>query len=103
MTLLRITAYTLTSALGHGRAAHHAALVNEATGLHKQNFDTCNIDCWIGEVNGLPALPSELKQFECRNQRLAWLGLQQDGFMDAVARLREKHEAARIGVFMGTS
>ncbi|MES1196408.1 MAG: beta-ketoacyl-[acyl-carrier-protein] synthase family protein [Steroidobacter sp.] len=104
MTLLRITHYTLTSALGHGRAAHHDALLSGNTGLRKQSFDTCNIDCWIGEVNGLQtALPDSLKQFECRNQRLAWLGLQQDGFMEAVARLREKYDTARIGVFMGTS
>jgi len=104
MTLLRITAFTLTSAIGYGRAAHHVALISGNTGLRKQQFDTCNIDCWIGEVNGLhKPLPAALRQFECRNQRLAWLGLQQDGFVDAVAKLREKHGAARIGVFIGTS
>lgn len=104
MSLLRITSYTLTSALGHGRDAHRDALVNAATGLRRHAFDDCAIDCWTGEVAGLDAtLPSSLKQFECRNHRLAWLGLQQDDFMHCVARLREKYHAARIGVFMGTS
>ncbi|HEX2586286.1 MAG TPA: beta-ketoacyl synthase N-terminal-like domain-containing protein, partial [Steroidobacteraceae bacterium] len=104
MSLLRVTAYTLTSALGHGRTAHQVALASGNTGLRKQVFDTCNIDCWIGEVSGLDAaLPAALREFECRNQRLAWLALQQDGFMESVARLREKHDANRIGVFMGTS
>jgi len=108
MTLLNITHYTLTSALGHGRAAHHVALMNGATGLRhqsiEQSFDHCNIDCWIGEVSGLDiTLPKSLQQFDCRNHRLAWLGLQQDGFMEQVARLRSTHSAQRIGVFMGTS
>src|SRR4051812_836268 len=100
MTLLRVTAYTLTSALGHGRRAHQVALANGTTGLRKQGFDTCHIDCWIGEVSGLDTtLPAAHKEFDCRNQRLAWLGLQQDGFMEAVARLREQHDSKRIGVF----
>ncbi len=104
MTLLHITHYTLTSALGYGRDAHHIALANGNTGLRKQSFDNCNIDCWTGEVAGLDvALPAALKQFDCRNHRLAWLGLQQDGFAEAVARLRARHDPARIGVFMGTS
>lgn len=104
MTLLRITDYTLTSALGRGRGAHLAALTSGTTGLQQHGFDDCQIACWIGEVPGLDTqLPAELKQFDCRNHRLAWLGLQQDGFMDGIARLRAKHDANRIGVFMGTS
>lgn len=104
MTLLRITSYTLTSALGRGREAHHHALLNATTGLRKEMFDDCYIPCWIGAVSGLDiALPATLKQFDCRNHRLAWLGLQQDGFMQRVEALRTKHAPDRIGVFMGTS
>lgn len=104
MTLLRITNYTLTSALGRGRNAHHVALLHGVTGLRKQAFDDCRIDCWTGEVAGLDtALPASLQQFECRNHRLAWLGLQQDYFLQRVERLRNKYDAQRIGVFMGTS
>jgi 3-oxoacyl-[acyl-carrier-protein] synthase-1 len=104
MTLLRITDYTLTSALGRGRGAHVDALISGTTGLQQHNFDDSQIPCWIGEVNGLDSqVPAPLKQFDCRNHRLAWLGLQQDGFLDAIARLRTRHDTSRIGVFMGTS
>ncbi|MGH8441789.1 MAG: beta-ketoacyl synthase N-terminal-like domain-containing protein, partial [Nevskiaceae bacterium] len=104
MTTLRITHYTATSALGRGREAHLAALRNETTGLRHRTFETCAVPCWIGEVDGLESsLPQELAHWECRNNRLAWLGLQQDGFAEAAAALRERHGAARIGVFIGTS
>lgn len=104
MTLLHIIDYTLTSALGRGRDAHRHALISGTTGLRKTVFDTCNIDCFIGEVAGLDVeLPASLKHFDCRNHRLALLGLQQDGFIDSVTRLREKYGETRIGVFMGTS
>src|SRR5699024_12211966 len=39
----------------------------------------------------------------CRNNRLAELGLHQDGFFDAVARARLHYSPQRIGVFLGTS
>jgi 3-oxoacyl-[acyl-carrier-protein] synthase-1 len=104
MSLLRISHYTLSSALGRGRAVHWQALQTSSTGLRKISFDTNHIDCYLGEVSGLDtALAVELKQFDCRNHRLAWLALQQDGFSAAAAKLREKYGAARVGVFIGTS
>ncbi|HVF15637.1 MAG TPA: beta-ketoacyl-[acyl-carrier-protein] synthase family protein, partial [Steroidobacteraceae bacterium] len=48
-------------------------------------------------------LPIEWQRFECRNNRLAYFALQQDGFMKAALRLRERYGAERIGVFIGTS
>jgi 3-oxoacyl-[acyl-carrier-protein] synthase-1 len=48
-------------------------------------------------------LPAPLAGFDCRNNRLALLGLLQDGFADAVAAAREKYGAQRVGVFIGTS
>ncbi len=104
MSLLRITHYTLSSALGHGRAAHWQALKSAQSGLRRLRFDTSDIQCYIGEVSGLDAaLPQRLSAFECRNHRLAWLALQQDGFVHAAEQLRARHGAARIGVFIGTS
>lgn len=104
MSLLRISHYTLSSALGHGRAAHWHALQTGVSGLRKTAFDSNQINCYLGEVAGLSRpLPSELSAFDCRNQRLAYLALQQDDFMQAVANLRERHGAARVGVFIGTS
>ena len=104
MTLLRITHYTLSSALGHGRTAHWASLRDGQSGLRPARFDTSDIQCYVGEVAGLSeALPAALSEFDCRNNRLAWLGLQQDGFQPAADQLRARYGAARVGVFMGTS
>ena len=41
--------------------------------------------------------------FDCRNNRLAFLGLQQDGFQDAVAACVGRVGPRRIGLFIGTS
>ena len=46
---------------------------------------------------------SHLNHLQSRNNRLAWLGLQQDGLMDAVDQLVDRIGADRIGVVMGTS
>ena len=59
----------------------------------------------VAEVEGLDAaaLRADLAAFECRNNRLAQLALEQDGFADAVRAARERFGPARIGVFLGTS
>lgn len=104
MQALGIPHYTVTSAAGRGRDAHLQALRAERTGLRQQMFETCPISCWIGEVDGLDApLPAEHAEWDCRNNRLAWLALQQDGFLAAAGELRARLGAARVGVFIGTS
>ena len=104
MQPLGITHFTATSAAGRGRNALLNSLQENRTGLRHKTFETCSIPCWIGEVEGLDApLPMEHAEWDCRNNRLAWLGLQQDGFPDAAHALRERHGAARIGVYIGTS
>jgi 3-oxoacyl-[acyl-carrier-protein] synthase I len=105
MTPLPITTGTLTTALGAGCAANLAALQAQRTGLAPVRFMNTPLPTWTGEVAGVDAavLPSEWAQFECRNNRLAWLGLQQDGFLNAVAAARSRWGAKRVGVFLGTS
>jgi 3-oxoacyl-[acyl-carrier-protein] synthase I len=104
MKPLAITSYTVTTALGRGLAAQAAALHGEHGGLHDRDFDGSTLRTWIGEVAGLEqALPAAWTVWDCRNNRLAEAGLQQDGFVAAVAAARERHGAARIGVFIGTS
>lgn len=44
-----------------------------------------------------------MADYNCRNNRLAQLGLEQDGFADAVNAAANKYGRDRIGVFMGTS
>ena len=52
-------------------------------GLKPCNFEDALLKTYIGRVDGLEefALEDGLERFDCRNNRLAWLGLQQDGFM----------------------
>lgn len=59
----------------------------------------------MGEVAGVDAvqLPHHLTHFDCRNNRLALLGLMQDGFEDAVHAAIAQYGSQRIGVFLGTS
>ncbi|HEY8682335.1 MAG TPA: beta-ketoacyl-ACP synthase, partial [Rhodanobacter sp.] len=61
--------------------------------------------CWIGRVDGVEdeALPAAHAVWEARNNRLAWLGLNQDGFLDRVRAARERYGADRIALLLGTS
>ena len=105
MTPLAISASTLTTALGAGRAATLAALQAQRSGLAPVRFENVPLPTWSGEVEGVDAvvLPHGLGEFDCRNNRLAWLALQQDGFIAAVTAARERWGAGRVGVFLGTS
>ncbi|HKY91735.1 MAG TPA: beta-ketoacyl-[acyl-carrier-protein] synthase family protein [Nevskiaceae bacterium] len=104
MNPLPISHFTATSALGRGVAAHWQALRHEAGGLAATPYEDCALSCWIGEVKGLERpLEGPLAAWDCRNNRLAALGLAQDGFAAAVAALKARRGAARIGVFIGTS
>ena len=104
MNPLRISTYTVSSAVGAGRAAHVRALRAGTTGLGRLAFDTNTLDCWLGEVRDFDVpLTGALADWDCRNNRLAEFALSQDQFLDAVAACRERYGAARIGVFIGTS
>ena len=105
MKPVAISAFTATTALGAGCDALLQGLRTGRSGLQKRVFETAVLDTWIGEVEGLDQvqLPRELAEFDSRNNRLAWLGLQGDSFADAVEQLRERRGARRIGVFLGTS
>ena len=102
---LAISAFTATSALGRGRADHLRALQQARTGLRANDFSSAPLGCWVGRVAGVEetALPVPLAAWECRNNRLAWLGLNQDGFLDAVRAARERYGAARVALLVGTS
>ncbi|WP_338413768.1 beta-ketoacyl-[acyl-carrier-protein] synthase family protein [uncultured Sphaerotilus sp.] len=105
MTPLPITHATLTTALGAGCAAHTEAVAAGRSGLQPCVFDDVTLPGWIGAVDGLDAvaLPAGLSAFDCRNNRLAWRGLQQDGFIPAVAAARARWGAHRVAVLLGTS
>lgn len=105
MQSLIIRHKTLTNSLGAGLAATLEALRARRSGLAPCTFDAVDLDTWIGMVSGLDDFPvrADLARYDCRNNRLAQLALEQDGFAGAVAAAREKYGAARIGVFVGTS
>lgn len=105
MKPLAISAYTLTTALGHGCAAHLDALRAERSGLAPMPFLDAALPTWTGTVAGLDdvALPAQLHDFDCRNNRLAWLGLQADAMRGAVQRARERWGARRVALILGTS
>lgn len=105
MTSPRLTHYTLVSALGVGRAAHLRALRARRGGLRRCDFEDAALDTFIGRVDGLEGAPlrEDLAHFEGRNNRLAQLGLRQDGFEEAVAAARARYGADRIAVIVGTS
>jgi len=105
MRPLQLRAFTATSALGRGLAPTLAQLRAATGGLRPCNFETVQLDTWIGEVGGVEAveLPAGIEQFACRNNRLAWLALSQDGFAQAVAGAAQRHGADRVGLYLGTS
>jgi 3-oxoacyl-[acyl-carrier-protein] synthase I len=86
MTPLLLSHFTATSCLGHGLTATFEALAAARGGLAPCRFESVVLDTYIGEVAGVDAvrLPAELQTYNCRNNRLAQLGLEQDGFIDAV-------------------
>ena len=104
MNPLRVSTYTVSSAVGAGRAAHVRALRAGTTGLERLAFDTNNLDCWLGKVRDFDVpLTGALADWDCRNNRLAEFALSQDGFLEAVAASRARYGATRVGVFIGTS
>ena len=102
---LFVTAHTATTAVGTGREALRAALLARRTGLRVNDFGPAPVAGYIGRVDALESvsIPPRLAAFDCRNHQLAWLGLQQDGFLDAVASAHARYGARRIAVIVGTS
>jgi len=106
MKPLQITDYTLTSALGAGREAHWQQLQDARSGLAACDFfQIDDLNTCIGKVIGLDEvkLDKSLANYDCRNNRLAQLALQQDGFTEAIHTAITRYGKQRIGLFMGTS
>jgi 3-oxoacyl-[acyl-carrier-protein] synthase I len=102
-----IDSYTATTCVGPGNDALLRALHSGTTGLSHCEFDTVSLDTWIGKVldadTARSSLPQNLTAYDCRNNRLAYLGLQQDGFDARVRKLISTVGNQRVGVFLGTS
>lgn len=105
MKPLFLSHFTATSSIGHGLVPTLDALRHRHVGLQPCTFETVDITTFIGEVADVDhtTLPTPLKHFDCRNNRLAFLGLNQDGFADGVRSAIAKYGSQRIGLFLGTS
>ncbi|HEV7633495.1 MAG TPA: beta-ketoacyl-[acyl-carrier-protein] synthase family protein [Steroidobacteraceae bacterium] len=105
MTPLALTAMTATSCIGRGLAQMLAALRAQQSGLAPCTFETVDLATCVGEVAGVEAeqIPAALRDFDCRNNRLAHLALRQDGFDDAVRAAAARWGRQRVGVYLGTS
>ncbi len=105
ITPLRISAYTATTAVGAGLGALREALAANRSGLRANDFGPHPLATWIGRVEGLEdhPLPPDWADWDCRNNRLAWRGLQADGFVHQALAARERHGAGRVALVLGTS
>ena len=105
MQALLLTSFTMTSAVGTGLDITLDALRTQRSGIARRRWETVDLDTCIGEVEGLDSfvIREGLTAFDCRNNRLAQLGLEQDGFTHAVRNTIERFGKERVGVFLGTS
>ena len=97
MQPLVITRYSVVNCLGIGARAVAEALFAGRSGLAPCDFEDVAFPTHVGRVRALEAQPvrADLAAFECRNNRLAQLALETDGFAAAVAEARERYGAAR--------
>ena len=102
---LLLSHFTATSCIGQGLSATLASLRAQRCGLKPCDFDSVDLATWIGAVDKVDSelLRTDLSAFDCRNNRLAQLGLRQDNFDHAVQALIARLGRQRIGVFIGTS
>ena len=105
MPPIAIRAFSATTALGHGVEAQAGALAARRGGLRRNDFGPSPLPTWIGRVDGIEdaPLPEALAAWECRNNRLAWLALQQDGLREALEAAVSRHGADRVALVVGTS
>ncbi|HCN90998.1 MAG TPA: beta-ketoacyl-[acyl-carrier-protein] synthase II, partial [Oxalobacteraceae bacterium] len=105
MKPLLLSHFTSISCIGRGLGQNLDALRQCRSGLKRCDFDTAELDTYIGEVAGVDdvAIRSDLRDFDCRNNRLLQMTLEQDGFADAVTAAAQKYGHDRVGVFLGTS
>lgn len=102
-----IAAFTGICCIGRGRRAISSALRSGISGLQPNRFGdgAADIRTFTGPVAAVERepLPAPLSAWDCRNHRLAWMTLHEDGFAATVAATAQRVGRSRIGVFIGTS
>lgn len=100
-----ITARSVATCIGSGRAAHVEAMREMRSGLTPCDLPDIAIRCFIGRVSGVEeiAFPGPLGGWDNRASRLALMALETDGVSEAVRRAIARWSARRVGVVLGTS
>jgi len=105
MQPLVISRFSIVNSLGRGTESMLRALREKRSGLAPCGFETARIDTYVGPVPELDdfRVRPDLQDYDCRNNRLAQLCLEQDGFAKEIAAARDRYGAGRIGLYLGTS
>ncbi|NNM69155.1 MAG: beta-ketoacyl-[acyl-carrier-protein] synthase family protein [Gallionella sp.] len=105
MQALVLSHKTIANSLGLGLTATMESLRARRSGLNPCAFEDVDLETYIAKIEALDSyrVRLDLSAYDCRNNRLAQLCLEQDGFPDAVSAAKSKYGAARIGLFLGTS
>ena len=103
MTKLHLTALGIVAAIGCGkRPVADRLFAKPESGLVARDGLIPGIAAWVGAVEAsLPEMPSALRRFACRNNRLAALAL--DEIAAEIAEARRRYGPQRIAVILGTS
>ena len=105
MQPLVVSRFSLVNSLGPGSESTLRALREKRSGLAPCGFETARIDTYVGRIPELDEfrVRPDLRDYDCRNNRLAQLCLEQDGFARKIAAARDRYGAGRIGLYLGTS
>lgn len=97
--------YTCTTACASGLDALRQAIAQARSGLTPNRFTQAPLATYVGQVSGVDqtVLPAGMDHFSCRNNQLAWLSLQADGFIDHARNAVEQFGPFRVGLALGTS
>ena len=105
MKPISISHFTATNAMGIGIEEISQSLLNKKTGLRPCDFPNTNLNTFTGTVpaiNDVVMRPG-FEEYECRNNKLVQLALEQDNFQNKVDGFIAKYGAKRIAVILGTS
>lgn len=100
-----VETYTISCAAGAGLAAVRQSIAAGRTGLAPGRWRGSPVATWLGVAPGIDELtwPADLATWDSRNNRLAWLGLAQDGFLGHARAAIARHGPGRVGLIVGTS
>jgi 3-oxoacyl-[acyl-carrier-protein] synthase-1 len=99
-----ITAHQCVTAAGDDVEALWRSLEDNRTRLKPIELFPLPFETKVGEVTTpLPAIRPSLKEYDCRNARLALKALNQGDFRSAVENAAARYGAERVGIVLGTS